>query len=71
MMNIRITSINTLYNDREVQGFRVHFDGQNDDRTISIHGSLPMTPEEHTGKSFPEIEGWVKNHLVQGLMEEK
>lgn len=48
-MNIQITNINIRYQEGQVAGVQVYFNGQDDERTMNLNGHIPLTAEEYAG----------------------
>lgn len=52
-MNIQITNVSMRYVDGQIDSVQVHFNGQNDERTINVNGYIPLTAEQYTGNEAP------------------
>jgi uncharacterized protein (DUF2126 family) len=54
-MNIQITNVSMRYVDGQIDSVQVHFNGQNDERTINLNGYIPLTAEQYTGNEAPSV----------------
>lgn len=52
-MNIQITNVSMRYVDGQIDSVQVHFNGQNEERTINLNGYIPLTAEQYTGNEAP------------------
>lgn len=52
-MNIQITNVSMRYVDGQIDSVQVHFNGQNDERTINVNGYIPLTAEQYKGNEAP------------------
>ncbi|GEM01357.1 hypothetical protein SAMN05421839_10970 [Halolactibacillus halophilus] len=52
-MNIQITNVSMRYVDGQIDSVQVHFNGQNDERTINVNGYIPLTAEQYMGNEAP------------------
>jgi len=69
-MNIQITNINVRYNEGEVSGVQVFFNGNDQERTININGYVPLTPEEYAGnESITTLTTLVRQKVSERLLE--
>lgn len=69
-MKIQITNVNMAYEDGEVVGVQAYFHGYNEDRTISINGTLPLTAEQYSGnESVIKLVGLVRAEVASYFVE--
>ncbi|GAA5416189.1 hypothetical protein Pryu01_01221 [Paraliobacillus ryukyuensis] len=50
-MNITIINVSMNYKDGVVDNVRVNFRGNDDERTITVNGYIPLTPQEFNDNS--------------------
>jgi uncharacterized protein (DUF2126 family) len=52
-MNIQITNVSMRYVDGQIDSVQVHFNGQNEERTVNLNGYIPLTAEQYAGNEAP------------------
>lgn len=69
-MKITITSLNINYEEGEVAGVQIHYNAQDEGRTVYVNGHLPLTNEEYAGnESIASMIGLIRADLVGKLSE--
>ncbi|WP_062318898.1 hypothetical protein [Halolactibacillus sp. JCM 19043] len=64
-MNIQITNVSMRYVDGQIDSVQVHFNGQNDERTINLNGYIPLTSAQYAGnESLTALEGIVRQEVA-------
>lgn len=59
------------YSGGEVSSVQIHFNGNDEQRTVNINGYIPLTAEEYQGnESIPALVGIVREHVASRLLEE-
>lgn len=70
-MNIQITSVNMRYADGTIDNVQVHFNGRDEERTISVNGYIPLTAEEYEGnEAISALEGIVRQKVAERITQE-
>ena len=70
-MNIQITSVNMRYADGTIDNVQVHFNGRDEERTISVNGYIPLTAEEYEGnEAISTLEGIVRQKVAERITQE-
>lgn len=70
-MNVQISSVNMRYSDGVIDSVQVHFNGNDEDRTISVRGYISLTAEEYQGKeSVQALEVLVRQHVSEKILIE-
>lgn len=67
-MNVQITNINIRYQDGQVSGAQVYFNGSNEDRSINLNGYIPLDASE-INLNIDELQNLVKNKISERLQE--
>ncbi|MCU9614070.1 hypothetical protein OEV98_10915 [Caldibacillus lycopersici] len=69
-MNIQITNVNMRYAEGALESVQVFFNGQDQERTISISGYVPLAAEEYVGnESVTALTGLIKQSVSERLLE--
>lgn len=69
MMNIQITNINLRYQEGEIAGVQVFFNGSDEEKTININGYIPLTSQEYSGnESISSLSNLVKQKISERLL---
>lgn len=67
-MNIQITNINIRYQEGDVDGVQVYFTGNDEERSISLNGYVPLTTEEYVGnETITELSKIIKQKINEKL----
>lgn len=67
-MNIQITNINIRYQEGQVAGVQVYFNGQDEERTMNLNGHIPLTSEEYQGnEAVSALTDLVKQKVIEKL----
>lgn len=67
-MNIQITNINIRYQEGDVDGVQVYFTGNDEERSISLNGYVPLTAEEYVGnETITELSKIIKQKINEKL----
>ncbi len=67
-MNVQINNINIRYEDGQVSGAQIYFNGSNEDHSISLSGYVPLTAEEFN-LNLSELQDLVKAKIVDRLQD--
>ncbi|WP_101933948.1 hypothetical protein [Virgibacillus dokdonensis] len=71
-MKIQITSVNMRYKEGQVDSVQVHFNGNDEQRTISINGYIPLTADQYAGnESVEALEGIVRQEVSEKVLQEQ
>lgn len=70
-MNIQITNVSMRYVDGQIDSIQVHFNGQNEERTINLNGYIPLTSAQYAGnESLTALEGIVRQEVATKITNE-
>ncbi|GAA5417913.1 hypothetical protein Pryu01_02991 [Paraliobacillus ryukyuensis] len=70
MMEINITSVNMNYVNGAVDNVRVNFRGNDDERTITVNGYIPLTPQEFNDNStIDALRDIVRQKVSERILE--
>lgn len=70
-LKIQITSVNMRYKEGQVDSVQVHFNGNDEQRTISINGYIPLTADQYAGnESVEALEGIVRQEVSEKVLQE-
>lgn len=59
------------YKEGQVDSVQVHFNGNDEQRTISINGYIPLTAEQYAGnESVEALEGIVRQEVSEKVLQE-
>ncbi|WP_183030289.1 hypothetical protein [Clostridium sp. 1xD42-85] len=59
------------YKEGQVDSVQVHFNGNDEQRTISISGYIPLTAEQYAGnESVGALEGIVRQEVSEKVLQE-
>ncbi|AUJ26540.1 hypothetical protein A21D_03506 [Virgibacillus dokdonensis] len=71
-LKIQITSVNMRYKEGQVDSVQVHFNGNDEQRTISINGYIPLTADQYAGnESVEALEGIVRQEVSEKVLQEQ
>ncbi len=68
MVNVQINNINIRYEDGQVSGAQIYFNGSNEDHSISLNGYVPLSAEEFN-LNLVELQDLVKTKIIERLQE--
>ena len=70
-MKFEIRSVNTRYENGEVEAVGVNYQARNEDRTVNINGNFELSADDYNlNSSLPDLEKKAKEHLLNEIDED-